>query len=221
MTNAFINVPGNVITTETVVYVVDDDPAVREGVSSLLRSVGQRVVTFSSAPEFLAHPAEDVAACLVLDIRMPGLGGLELQQHLGRARNPLPIVFITGHGDVTTAVRAMKAGAFEFLPKPFHPDQLLDAVNAALRLHASELNARATEAAIRARYARLTIREREVLDAIVAGKLNKQVGTALGVSEQTVKVHRHNIMRKMDAASLPDLVRSIDVLRAAEVRQQP
>ena len=195
------------------VFVVDDDPSVREAVSSLLRSVGLSVIDLPSAPAFLEHERRGDAGCVVLDVRMPGLSGLELQHELAGTGAAPPIVFITGHGDIPMAVRAMKLGAVEFLLKPFRENDLLDAVSSALRRDEQTRVARATVQAIRAGYDTLTEREREVVDPIVAGKLNKQVGAALGVSEQTVKVHRHNIMRKMGAASLPDLVRMIELLR--------
>jgi len=204
---------------QPVVFVVDDDPAVREAVSSLLRSTGLRVAEFDSARSFLdadTSGAEQLdPSCLVLDVRMPGMTGLDLQRELVRRNVATPIVFITGHGDIPMAVSAMKLGAVEFLPKPFREHDLLDAVWAAIRRHAEQVEERVAVASIRQRYDSLTEREREVLGPIVEGRLNKQVGAALGVSEQTVKVHRHNIMRKMEAASLPDLVRMIETLRAA------
>jgi FixJ family two-component response regulator len=205
---------------QPVVFVVDDDPAVREAVSSLLRSTGLRVAEFDSARSFLDADADADAgrpepSCLVLDVRMPGMTGLDLQRELVRRNVATPIVFITGHGDIPMAVSAMKLGAVEFLPKPFREHDLLDAVWAAIRRHERHTEERVVIAAIRQRYDTLTDREREVLGPIVEGRLNKQVGAALGVSEQTVKVHRHNIMRKMGAASLPDLVRMIEALRAA------
>lgn len=199
---------------DTVVFVIDDDPSVREAVSSLLRSVGVKVLDLPSAQAFLEHERRADAGCLVLDVRMPGLSGLELQHELSFTDATPPIVFITGHGDIPMAVRAMKLGAVEFLPKPFRENDLLDAVSTALRRDEEARAARAALRAIRACYATLTEREREVVDPIVAGKLNKQVGASLGVSEQTVKVHRHNIMRKMGASSLPDLVRMIELLRS-------
>lgn len=203
---------------EPTVFVVDDDPAVREGVSSLLRSTGLRVAEFDSAQRFLDEGlrAEDgqEPSCLVLDVRMPGMTGLDLQRELVRRGVPTPIVFITGHGDIPMAVGAMKLGAVEFLPKPFREHDLLDAVWTAIRRHAQLREESLAVAAIEARLGTLTEREREVLGPIVEGRLNKQVGAALGVSEQTVKVHRHNIMRKMEAASLPDLVRMVELLRA-------
>ena len=204
---------------QPVVFVVDDDPAVREAVSSLLRSTGLRVTEFDSAPSFLDADTSCAElpepSCLVLDVRMPGMTGLDLQRELARRNVATPIVFITGHGDIPMAVSAMKLGAVEFLPKPFREHDLLDAVWAAIRRHAEQVEERVAVAAIRQRYDSLTEREREVLGPIVEGRLNKQVGAALGVSEQTVKVHRHNIMRKMEAASLPDLVRMIETLRTA------
>jgi FixJ family two-component response regulator len=198
----------------SIVFVVDDDAGVREAVSSLLRSVGADVIAVPSAQAFLDHGRRGDAGCVVLDVRMPGINGLELQQELTRSGTSPSVVFITGHGDIPMAVRAMKLGAVEFLPKPFREHELLDAVATALRRDERARSARAAVRVIRQRFDTLTDREREVLDPIVAGKLNKQVGVTLGVSEQTVKVHRHNIMRKMQAASLPDLVRMIEMLRA-------
>jgi len=200
---------------DATVFVVDDDPSVREAISSLLRSVQLDVVAYESARDFLEHRRPATNACLILDVRMPGISGLDLQQQLTASDAPLPIVFITGHGDIPMAVRAIKAGAVEFLQKPFRDDDLLTAVSNALARDRAARRDREALEAVRARYATLTEREREVLLPIVQGSLNKQVGAALGVTEQTVKVHRHNIMRKMAAASLPDLVRMIESLKAA------
>lgn len=200
---------------DATVFVVDDDPSVREAISSLLRSVQLDVVAYESARDFLEHRRPATNACLILDVRMPGISGLDLQQQLTASDAPLPIVFITGHGDIPMAVRAIKAGAVEFLQKPFRDDDLLTAVSNALARDREARREREALEAVRARYATLTEREREVLLPIVQGSLNKQVGAALGVTEQTVKVHRHNIMRKMAAASLPDLVRMIESLKAA------
>jgi FixJ family two-component response regulator len=200
---------------DAVVFVVDDDPSVREAISSLLRSVRLGVVEFESARDFLGHPRPTTNACLILDVRMPGLSGLDLQQQLSSSTTPLPIIFITGHGDIPMAVRAIKAGAIEFLPKPFRDEDLLSAVSNALRRDEAARHERLVLDTICACYATLTEREREVLLPIVKGTLNKQVGAALGISEQTVKVHRHNIMRKMGATSLPDLVRMIETLKAS------
>ena len=208
---------------QPLVFVIDDDPSVREAVSSLLRSTGLRVVAFESAQAYLdAAPGrlddagDGAPSCLVLDVRMPGMTGLDLQRELVRLGGATPIVFITGHGDIPMAVSAMKLGAVEFLPKPFREHDLLDAVWAGVRRDDEARETRLALDAIRARYDTLTDREREVLGPIVDGRLNKQVGAALGVSEQTVKVHRHNIMRKMEAASLPDLVRMIEALRGSD-----
>lgn len=201
-----------------VVAVVDDDPAVREAISSLLRSVGLDVVEYASAREFLDAASPDRPNCIVLDVRMPGLSGLDLQEALVRAGAHPQIVFITAHGDIPMAVRAMKAGAVEFLPKPFREHDLLDAVWAALRRDGQARELRDTVAVLRARFDTLTDREREIVDPVVAGRLNKQVAAVLGVSEQTVKVHRHNVMRKMGAESLPDLVRMIELLRSDDGR---
>lgn len=194
------------------VFVVDDDLSIREALSSLIRSVGLRVETFPSAADFLQQPRPAGNACLVLDVRMPGLSGLDLQAEFARSGEPIPIIFITGHGDIPMAVRAMKAGAVEFLSKPFRDEDLLDAIRHALaqgrvaRDEADELSE------LRSKYDSLTSREREVITFMIAGALNKQAAAELGVSEMTIKVHRHNIMRKMKVRSLPDLVRMMERL---------
>lgn len=194
------------------VFVVDDDLSIREALSSLIRSVGLRVETFPSAADFLQQPRPAGNACLVLDVRMPGLSGLDLQAEFARSGEPIPIIFITGHGDIPMAVRAMKAGAVEFLSKPFRDEDLLDAIRHALeqgrvaRDEADELSE------LRSKYDSLTCREREVITFMIAGALNKQAAAELGVSEMTIKVHRHNIMRKMKVRSLPDLVRMMERL---------
>lgn len=196
----------------SMVFVVDDDLSMREALSSLLRSVGLSVETFGSARDFLNYKRPDCAACLVLDVRMPGLSGLDLQQELHKTGTDLPIIFITGHGDIPMAVRAMKAGAVEFLSKPFREEELLDAIRLALQRDELAQQDRAELKRIRENYGTLTSREQEVAMLIVKGALNKQVAVELGVVEVTVKVHRHNIMQKMKAKSLVGLARMIEKL---------
>ena len=188
-----------------VVYVVDDDVSVRESLELLIRTAGWRSETFASAQDFLSRPRVDVPSCLVLDVTLPGLNGLELQQRLAD-RTDMPIIFITGYGDVPMTVRAMKAGAVEFLTKPFQDDVLLDAIRGAIERSRAALRLDAELRDLRSAYASLTPREREVMALVVAGLLNKQVGGQLGISEITVKAHRGQVMRKMKADSLPDLV---------------
>jgi FixJ family two-component response regulator len=195
-----------------VVFVVDDDASVREALGSLIRSVGLRVEAFASAQDFFAAKRPDTACCLILDVRLPGGSGLDFQVELTKARIQIPIIFITGHGDIPMSVKAMKAGAVEFLTKPFRDQDLLDAVQVALeRAKAS----RASEKAIselRARFATLTPREQEVMAWVTGGLLNKQVAAEIGVTEITVKVHRGKVTRKMGAKSLADLVKMADIL---------
>lgn len=198
--------------TNSIVFVVDDDASVRAALSSLVRSVGLHVEIFASAPEFLRYQRPDAAACLVLDVRLPGLSGLELQRELAEAGERIPIVFITGHGDIPMSVRAMKAGAVEFLPKPFRDQDLLDAVQQALDRDQAARERRAELAAVKERFDTLTPREREVTRHVVHGRLNKQVAAELGLSEITVKVHRRHIMQKMGASSLAELVRIVQKL---------
>jgi FixJ family two-component response regulator len=189
------------------VYVVDDDSSMREALSSLIRSIGLRVITFATAQDFLRYRVSDSPACLVLDVRLPGLGGLELQRELASSPRRLPIIFITGHGDIPMSVRAMKAGASEFLPKPFREEDLVDAIRHSLRRDAEQLAQKVEVDDLRTRYDTLTAREREVMGPIVRGMLNKQVAGELAITEITVKAHRRHLMQKMGARSLAQLVR--------------
>jgi FixJ family two-component response regulator len=195
-----------------VVFVVDDDRSVREAITSLLASVGLRVETFATAHEFLRRPRTEAPACLVLDVRLPGLSGLDLQRELQQTGESMPIVFITGHGDVRSSVRAMKAGAIDFLLKPFTDEALLDAVRRALVRDAKQRESRRRHDEITKRASRLTRREREVCLLVVKGMLNKQIAAAIGTTEKTVKVHRARAMAKMNAESLAQLVRLVDGL---------
>jgi FixJ family two-component response regulator len=197
---------------QSIVFVVDDDATIREGLKNLLRSVGLRVEAFGSAADFLKYKLPDAVACLVLDIRLPGVSGLDFQAELAKADINIPIIFITGHGDIPMTVRAMKAGAVEFLTKPFREQDLLDAVQIALDRDLARRAQDKTVHELRAHFEALTPREQEVMPFVTAGFMNKQIAAELGVSEVTVKVHRGNVMKKMGARSLADLVRMADAL---------
>jgi FixJ family two-component response regulator len=198
-----------------VVFVVDDDVSVRESLELLIRTEGWRPQTFASAQEFLDHPRVPVPSCLVLDFSLPGLTGLDVQKRVADERNDMPIIFITGYGNVPITVQAMKAGAVEFLTKPFSDDVLLSAIRGALERSRVALSQEAEMRALRDRFTSLSQREREVMALVVSGLLNKQVGGELGISEITVKAHRGKVMQKMKADSLPDLVKMAAKLRLA------
>jgi len=195
-----------------VVFVVDDDASIRESLTDLFLSIGLRVETFASAAEFLQSKLPDAPGCLVLDVRLPGLSGLDFQAELARAGIGIPIVFITGHGDIPMTVRAMKAGAVEFLTKPFREQDMLDAIQAALEKDRARREQDRKVSDLRSLFDSLTNREQEVIVLVTAGLMNKQIAAEIGVSEITVKVHRSNVMRKMRAKSLADLVRMADAL---------
>lgn len=195
------------------VFVVDDDASMREALASLLGSVALQVQCFASPAEFLDTPVGESPSCLILDVRMPGLSGLELQRMLAHAERQIPIVFISAHGDIPMAVRAMKAGAVEFLPKPFRDEDLLDAIRQALDRDAAARADRAEIGRIRGRHTRLTARQRQVLHLVMEGRLNKQIAAELGLSENTVKIHRRRIMETMSANSVAKLVHMMGRLR--------
>ena len=201
-----------------VVFVIDDDASVRAALSSLIRSVGLRVEVFASAPEFLAAKRTDGPSCLILDVRLPGMSGLHFQVELARANSIIPIIFITGHGDIPMSVKAMKAGAIEFLTKPFRDQDLLDAIKVALERARSRNESEKAVSELRAMFETLSPREKEVIARVTSGLLNKQIASELGVSEVTVKVHRGNVMQKMGAKSLADLVRMADTLAIRRTR---
>lgn len=198
-----------------IVFVVDDDPSVCRSTARLIHSTGFDVQTFASAREFLATPPPERPACLVLDVRMPGLSGMDLQRELAHAGVHIPIIFITGHGDIPMSVRAMKAGAAEFLTKPFRSRALLDAVNAAVNRNQADRKVQTEIEDLRQRYEGLTPREREVLPLVAAGLLNKQVAARLATTERTIKFHRAHIMQKMRTASLAELVRMVEKLQVS------
>ena len=206
---------------EPTVYLVDDDLSVREGVTDLLSSVGLHVEAYGSPQEFLDRKRSDAPGCLILDVRLPGPSGLEFQRLLASSEIHLPIIFISAHGDIAMSVRAIKSGAIEFLTKPLNEQQLLDAVHAGIERDRMRRQEASTFAEIRLRFDSLTPREREILSLVVSGQPNKQIAAHLGLSEMTVKVHRANVMHKMQAKSVIDLVRMTDNLGLSTNKAQP
>jgi FixJ family two-component response regulator len=204
-----------------VVYVVDDDASMRGALDNLVSSVGLEARLFASPQEFLQSKRPELPGCLVLDVRLPGISGLAFQQELAKIGIALPVIFLTGHADVPMSVRAMKAGAVEFLTKPFHDQELLDAIHAAIERDRARRREAAHLAALRARYEELTEREREVMKLVVTGRANKQIAAELGLSEVTVKVHRGQVMRKMSAKSVAELVRMADRLAGQDRTRIP
>ena len=195
-----------------VVFVIDDDPSMRGALEDLVGSVGLQVRAFASPQDFLQSKRPDASGCLVLDVRLPGMSGLAFQKELAKLGVALPVIFITGHGDIPMSVRAMKAGAVEFLTKPFHDQELLDAIHTAIERDRERRREAVLVAELQERYATLTERERQIMTLVVVGRANKQIAAELNLSEMTVKVHRGQVMRKMQAGSLPELVRMADRL---------
>jgi FixJ family two-component response regulator len=202
---------------DAMVFIIDDDAALREALAALFRSVGLQVKLFASAAEFRQTSLPDVPSCLVLDIRLPGLGGLEFQADLAKANIQIPIIFMTGHGDIPMSVRAMKAGAVEFLTKPFRDQDMLDAVQLAIEQNRKQRRDAVARLKLKANFETLSPREQQIMSLVAAGLMNKQIAAEIGVSEVTVKVHRGSVMRKMGAKSIADLVRMSDAL---DIRQR-
>ncbi len=207
--------------SDPLIAIVDDDPSAREGLQSLIRSAGWRAETFDSAQKFLARPGGQEPSCLVLDLQMPGLSGLDLQRRMVEVGLEIPIVFLTGHGNIPASVKAMKAGAVEFLTKPFDEEELLQAIQEAVERDRRARQQHAKLRDLRDRYDSLTARERQVMQEVVSGLLNKQIATALNITEFTVKVHRGRVMHKMRAGSLPDLVRMAESLGIGLPKDSP
>ena len=198
--------------SDPIIAIVDDDPSAREGLSSLIQSAGWRAETFASAQEFLARPRAEVASCLLLDLQLPGLSGLDLQKRMAEVGLEIPIVFLTGHGNIPASVKAMKAGAIEFLTKPFDEQELLQAIQEAIERDRRARQRHAEMRELHGRYEALTAREQQVMQEVVSGLLNKQIAAELSITEFTVKIHRGRVMRKMRADSLADLVRMAESL---------